>query len=165
MNKYIKKSVEIEAIQWTGKNTKKVKDFCNNGDGWNCSRTKDKLEIYTLEGTMLASIGDYIIKGVKGEFYPCKPDIFEKTYDKTLTLEEVKKEWKDLGYTWEENEIYICISIEDPIDEVLKDIHINKNHKSYECFDEDDCDSRSLQLTLKEHQLLTKTFRALGWEV
>ena len=39
-------------------------------------------EIHTLEGTMQASYGDYIIKGVKGEFYPCKPDIFEQTYEK-----------------------------------------------------------------------------------
>lgn len=38
-------------------------------------------EIITLEGTMVASPGDYIIQGVNGEFYPCKPDIFEKTYD------------------------------------------------------------------------------------
>lgn len=39
------------------------------------------LKIQTLEGTMAAQIGDYIIKGVNGEFYPCKPDIFEKTYE------------------------------------------------------------------------------------
>ena len=39
------------------------------------------ISIGTLEGTMLASSGDYIIKGVNGEFYPCKPDIFEKTYE------------------------------------------------------------------------------------
>lgn len=44
-------------------------------------RQKGGIEIETLEGTMLASFGDYIIKGVNGEFYPCKPDIFEKTYD------------------------------------------------------------------------------------
>lgn len=44
---------------------------------------KDQGEMYikTLEGDMLASVGDFIIKGVKGEFYPCKPDIFEQTYD------------------------------------------------------------------------------------
>ena len=41
-----------------------------------------KLLIETLEGEMQASIGDYIIKGVNGEFYPCKPDIFEKTYER-----------------------------------------------------------------------------------
>ena len=39
------------------------------------------LKIHTLEGVMTANVGDYIIKGVKGEFYPCKPDIFEKTYE------------------------------------------------------------------------------------
>ena len=81
------------------------------------------------------------------------------------TLEEIKKEWEELGYTWEEHEIYICISIEDPIDGTLKNIYIDKKRKYYECYDEDDWDSRSLQLTFKEHQLLTKTFRALGWEV
>lgn len=43
--------------------------------------TVDKLDIDTLEGTIQASAGDYIIKGVSGEFYPCKPDIFEKTYE------------------------------------------------------------------------------------
>ena len=42
------------------------------------------MEIETLEGVMRASIGDYIIKGVNGEFYPCKPDIFEKTYEKVI---------------------------------------------------------------------------------
>lgn len=44
-------------------------------------RKEGGLKIETLEGTMLASEGDYIIKGVNGEFYPCKPDIFEKTYE------------------------------------------------------------------------------------
>jgi hypothetical protein len=39
------------------------------------------MNIHTLEGNMIASVGDWIIKGVKGEFYPCKPDIFESTYE------------------------------------------------------------------------------------
>ena len=48
-----------------------------------CNLVKEEgLTIHTLEGDMIASIGDYIIKGVNGEFYPCKPDIFEKTYEK-----------------------------------------------------------------------------------
>ena len=42
------------------------------------------LSIFTLEGKMEASIGDFIIKGIQGEFYPCKPDIFEKTYEKVV---------------------------------------------------------------------------------
>lgn len=41
----------------------------------------NELEIVTLEGTMTASVGDYIIKGLRGEFYPCKPDVFHKTYN------------------------------------------------------------------------------------
>lgn len=45
-------------------------------------KTDKELEIETLEGTMKANVGDYIIKGVDGEIYPCKPDIFEKTYEK-----------------------------------------------------------------------------------
>lgn len=45
----------------------------------------ESISIQTLEGVMKASVGDYIIKGVKGEFYPCKPDIFDQTYDPALT--------------------------------------------------------------------------------
>ena len=44
-------------------------------------KTTKRLLIYTLEGTMEVSKNDYIIKGIKGEFYPCKPDIFEESYD------------------------------------------------------------------------------------
>lgn len=80
MSKYRKKPVIIEAIKYIGFDNKvevqefvgKYLDFTN----------KKQLKIDTLEGTMLANIGDYIIRGVNGEFYPCKPDIFEKTYEK-----------------------------------------------------------------------------------
>jgi len=49
---------------------------------------REKLIIETLEGVMAASVGDYIIQGVNGELYPCKPDIFEKTYEKVEVEEE-----------------------------------------------------------------------------
>jgi hypothetical protein len=75
--KYTKKPVTIEALQWTGDNRKELFDFCDQS-----YMNGDELRIQTLEGSMIASIGDYIIKGVKGEFYPCKPDIFELTYTK-----------------------------------------------------------------------------------
>ena len=78
MPKFRKKPVVIEAIQWTGDNKEEIKEFLGE------SRRKipgNGLQIYTLEGIMDASIGDYIIKGVKGEFYPCKPDIFDLTYE------------------------------------------------------------------------------------
>lgn len=76
--KYRKKPVVIEAIQWTGNNELDIEAFINSGKyHW----TETGLIIDTFEGKMLALFGDYIIKGIQGEFYPCKPDIFEQTYE------------------------------------------------------------------------------------
>lgn len=92
--KYRKKPVVIEAIQLKVDNFDAVCDFMggtpvpkhnpNFGVDEHGNTNEPYLGVYieTLEGKMLASYGDYIIKGVNGEFYPCKPDIFEKTYDK-----------------------------------------------------------------------------------
>jgi hypothetical protein len=77
--KYRKKPVEIEAIQLTEENLDKIMEFC--GDKIK-SHPLTGVVIETLEGNMTADKGDYIIKGIKGEFYPCKPDIFELTYEK-----------------------------------------------------------------------------------
>ena len=74
--RFTKKPVTIEAIQWTGKNLREVITFT---DG-QADEARDGLKIYTLEGNLLANVGDWIIRGVKGEYYPCKPDIFEATY-------------------------------------------------------------------------------------
>ncbi|MCH3963551.1 MAG: hypothetical protein LKE46_04710 [Clostridium sp.] len=79
MAKYRKRSVVIEAVQWTGKNIDEIAKFMSS-NGIYCYKN-NKLMIVTLEGVHVASINDYIIKGVNGEFYPCKPDIFKKTYD------------------------------------------------------------------------------------
>jgi hypothetical protein len=93
IKKYVKKPIEIEAIQLTKENIVEVFDFL---DGANYKETKSMeeledfnqmmlkqgyIEIETLEEYMKASFGDYIIKGIKGEFYPCKPDIFQATYE------------------------------------------------------------------------------------
>lgn len=79
--KYRKKPVEVEAIQWTGNNFEEVKAF-TNGKAYK-SLTNDKaLIIDTLEGKHLAILKDFIIKGIQNEFYPCKPDIFKKTYER-----------------------------------------------------------------------------------
>ena len=73
-----KKPVVIQAIQFDGHNFKEIQEFSYlKVDG---SHGK-QLGIYTLEGLMQASPGDWIIKGVAGEVYPCKPDIFEQTYE------------------------------------------------------------------------------------
>ncbi len=82
------------------------------------------------------------------------------------TIEEVKKEWENDGYTWEEDERFITIYKEHPLDEnIVKEILINKCTKNYECYDAADYDNISLPLTLQEHIRLTKTFRAKGWKV
>lgn len=77
--KYRKRPVVIEAIQWTGKNRGELEYWFGNV-ALNFSPV-GTLTIATLEGIMKASVGDYIIKGVHGELYPCKPDIFEETYE------------------------------------------------------------------------------------
>lgn len=82
-----KKPKTLQAIQWDGTSEclVEIQEFMDGRDlrvlvsgreGW-----QDKVVIPTLEGDMLASVGDWIIRGVAGEFYPCKPDIFDQLYD------------------------------------------------------------------------------------
>lgn len=77
IKKYRKKPVVIEAVQWVGNNLSDIETFI----GRSVKNKETTIVIRTLEGDMEASIGDYIIKGVNGEFYPCKHDIFDKTYE------------------------------------------------------------------------------------
>lgn len=92
MTRYRKKPIEIEAVQFTGDNDEDIAKFMKDHDfirGVDTASTVqgipveyyDYIEIPTLEGKMKAVRGDWIIKGVKGEFYPCKPDIFDETYE------------------------------------------------------------------------------------
>ena len=76
--KFKKKPVVIEACRWTGENRSVLADFMDPNQVTFSGRF---LYIETLEGKMAASPGDWVIKGLNGEFYPCKPDIFEKSYD------------------------------------------------------------------------------------
>ena len=85
--KYTKKPVTIDAIIWNGENLDEVMNFCNGDASYELmARGSSELVIATLEdgesmARHVASVGDFIIKGVKGEFYPCKPDIFLMTYN------------------------------------------------------------------------------------
>lgn len=99
MKKYRKKPVTIEALQLTEDNVLQVYRFINGDDSvkLNCNMANDRWEDYvnickekgglrlkTMESdneTQIASFGDFIIKGIQGEFYPCKPEIFEQTYE------------------------------------------------------------------------------------
>jgi hypothetical protein len=95
IKRYRKKPVEIEALQWTGKNDTEIEYFVGDsfqgyGDNLVCYKPRSNqylsklMYIRTLEGVMIASVGDYIIKGVQGEFYSCKPEIFEQTYEEVI---------------------------------------------------------------------------------
>lgn len=90
-----KKPVVIQAIQFTGSNCIAVIHFM--GGPWENPDLHDTDApcIHTLEGDMVASRGDWIIRGVKGEYYPCKPDIFEATYDLVTDEAPVTKPWLD----------------------------------------------------------------------
>lgn len=86
--RYKTRSCKIEAKEWKGiENTTEILDWSEGKVNVVVENPPVKLAIKTLEGIMLASIGDFIIKGLKGEFYPCKPDIFHMKYE-LLTKEE-----------------------------------------------------------------------------
>ena len=87
--KFRKKPVVIEAIKWDGENLREIIDFTGlnpSAEAWTWDEYTQVvreygLKIFTLEGSHMATIGDWIIQGVQGEFYPCKSDIFEQTYE------------------------------------------------------------------------------------
>ena len=92
--KYRKRPVVIEAIKYERKHIGRALNFCNKFEGNPKLRYNphdNEYYVDTLEGCMKVTEGDYIIKGVNGEFYPCKPDIFEKTYEKLDEEIEVEK--------------------------------------------------------------------------
>lgn len=82
MQKFVKKPVVVEAIQYNGLNITEIESFVGAKLSTIMSSVEDtQLIIPTLEGDMKVSKGDYVIKGIKGEFYPCKPDVFKSTYN------------------------------------------------------------------------------------
>lgn len=89
---YRKKPVIVEVLQWTGDNLEDIKEFIGTGL---IKDSDSSLIIKTLEGNIIASLNDFIIKGIQGEFYPCKPDIFKNTYEEveeqTIKSKDVKK--------------------------------------------------------------------------
>ena len=95
MMKFRKKPVMVEAIQFSGTNFKEIIEFSNgkavkkevvgssaNGEGY--PQHYESFYIITPEGGMLIRLNDWVIRGVKGEFYPCKPDVFGATYEEVV---------------------------------------------------------------------------------
>lgn len=112
MTKYRKKPVEVEAFKfyvdafpdWFTNAVTENKVILRNCNYGKYSIDEARCEIKTLEGTMVANGGDYIIKGIKGELYPCKSEIFEATYETvnglstimvTLNVDEVVKRFTE----------------------------------------------------------------------
>ena len=120
--KYRKKPIIVEAIQYTGNNLLEVMKFCDGGKKtiFGCY-----LYIVTLEGNMRVNEGDYIIRGVRGEYYPCEKSIFEETYEaidtndnhicvepkrpffKTYSEEPTLENTEDGGMVWYKDKLYI----------------------------------------------------------
>ena len=126
--KYRKKPVVVDAIQWNGVNLQEIIDFVGDkleyhicDTAWKVGKDKPQvnIKIKTLEGELIATEGDYIIKGVHGEFYPCKPDVFEKTYEpatnthfdriKAMSVEEMA----EFLFTRLETDVYLNLWIDD----------------------------------------------------
>lgn len=103
--KFRKKPVVIEAVQFTDPGLYPVyAKFCGESIGAlqnNQDMTEWRLQIVTLEGLMTASLGDWLIKGIKGEIYPCKADIFEATYEPVVEPPSAEKYFG--GFTGQED--------------------------------------------------------------
>lgn len=106
--KYRKKPVVIDAFRWTAdrdqtEDPEWIVEALRNGDAFFETPVGESvvLKIRTLEGIMTAQPGDYIIRGVKGEIYPCKPDIFEATYEREdwPPSQTVRPDWKAIQWT------------------------------------------------------------------
>lgn len=98
MAKFKKQGVVIDAVQFTGENYEDIAELTGEGV-FTISDSGAKLFIPTLEGMHEASTGDWIIRDLKGEFYPCKPDIFALTY--RSSDEPITEEWlKAVGFRW-----------------------------------------------------------------
>lgn len=135
MPKFVKKPVVIEACQFDGANITEVENFVGKKLPTVISSNEDtQLVVSTLEGDMKASKGDWIIKGVNGEFYPCKPDIFEKTYDVVENVERPQTFGeKAVGITFNPSgadEVYEAKMLAAKQIDLLEKIHIKLTNDS-----------------------------------
>ena len=176
--KYKKKPVEIEAIQWKGEeNIKRIKTWL--GDNL-ISEERDGIGVMghwikTLEGDMMISYGDYIIKGIKGEFYSCKPDIFEQSYESNEKYYIIiwNKDWADefntFGFDIITEELYKNLIklfntnddvLYDNLEEILSgDYCFGTNEDQYfDILDIIDIFKDSVELTYDEYKVFDKIF-------
>lgn len=86
-NRYRKRPIEIDAIRWTGENIKDVADFTDGHRDVVHDGDSHSLLVSTPEGRMRCMAGDWLIRGVEGEYYPCRDSIFQATYEDVDALE------------------------------------------------------------------------------
>ena len=134
MGRYTKIPVTINAVQWTGSNRVEIEEFLDGNE--NGEFKGDGLFISTLEGIMRASKGDFIIQGVNGEFYPCKPDIFEKTYNVAGDLGDVSDGYHTFNELYEFRKMYNAALFNEWSKQGLYETHKSIRHNDGEiCFD------------------------------
>ena len=144
MAKFRKKPVVIDAVQWDGTEAclrktvlpffgdldKLPNDGVNVNNGIGFTPPDGTLYIPTLEGNMAASPGDWIIKGIKGEFYPCKPDIFEATYEPVYPVysegippagQPVQQLCRDCGCYQSDDRLFVTFDLCEPCACRIKD--------------------------------------------
>jgi hypothetical protein len=137
MPRYTKKPVTIDALQWTGKNKEEILKFCP--DCYLSYKTDliPTLGIQTLEGVMTGSVGDYIIKGIQGEFYACKPDIFALSYVQETEIDkgEISDGYHTFNELYEFRKMYNAAVFNAWAKEGLYDVHKSIRHSDgTECF-------------------------------
>jgi hypothetical protein len=129
--KYIKKPIAIDAILFedaTLATMDKIAEFMGGSQTVLHTSGEPKIEIPTLEGVMTASLGDYIIKGVNGEFYPCKPDIFEKTYISEDQIGTLSDGFHTFDELYEFRKMYNAAAFNAWAKAGLYDVHKSKHH-------------------------------------
>lgn len=160
--KATKKPVTIECMKWNGVNFDEIKEFCGDVAEFNsCIESGcDELFIKTLKGYHKATAGDYIIKGVKGEFYPCKPDIFAQTYD-IVDSDSRVREFVETEIHFQEGPIKECgvngVCIEDLLVMVIRRLEGFQNS-------EFKCRENACAITKLEEALLWLRKRTMGRE-
>jgi hypothetical protein len=129
--KYIKKPIAIDAVQFMDPSLAtmdKIAEFMAGSQSVLHTSGEPKIEIPTLEGVMTASLGDYIIKGVNGEFYPCKPDIFEKTYISEDQIGTLSDGFHTFDELYEFRKMYNAAAFNAWAKAGLYDVHKSKHH-------------------------------------
>lgn len=113
-------------------------------------QTDVEIEIETLEGTMKADKGDWIIRGVKGEFYPCKPDVFEMTYEKVDWMTENKRFYRVGGYVYDRDKF--ISHYRDEIVTLLNELHEENKQLKAQLY----CDDEEGVCNICKHHYLEK---------